>query len=66
MHRFAIDYLGLNLYPFQMIMIYFMNIMYSCCFICARGIDLPIYIEIYKIKRVKSVKAKFNNTLIPR
>ena len=35
-HRFAIDYLGLNLYPFQIIMLYMMNIMYSTGFICAR------------------------------
>ena len=27
MHRFAIDYLGLNLYPFQIILLYMMNIM---------------------------------------
>ena len=39
MHRFAIDYLQLNLFPFQMIMLYMMNIMYSCCFVCARGLS---------------------------
>lgn len=39
MHRFALDYLRLNLYPFQIIMLYMMNIMYSCCFICARGLS---------------------------
>lgn len=39
LHRFCIDYLGLNLYPFQMIMLYLMNVMYSSCFICARGLS---------------------------
>ena len=39
LHRFAQDYLQLNLYPFQMIMLYLMNIMYSSCFICARGLS---------------------------
>ena len=39
LHRFCIDYLQLNLYPFQMIMLYLMNIMYSTCFICARGLS---------------------------
>lgn len=39
LHRFCIDYLQLNLFPFQMIMLYLMNIMYSCCFICARGLS---------------------------
>ena len=39
LHRLCIDYLQLNLYPFQMIMLYLMNIMYSTCFICARGLS---------------------------
>lgn len=39
MHRFALDYLQLNLYPFQLIMLYMMNVMYSCCFICSRGLS---------------------------
>lgn len=39
LHRFCIDYLQLNLYPFQIIMLYLMNIMYSTCFICARGLS---------------------------
>lgn len=39
MHRFATDYLKLNLYPFQLIMLYMMNTMYSVCFICARGLS---------------------------
>ncbi|MBQ2408116.1 MAG: hypothetical protein II309_01670 [Bacilli bacterium] len=39
LHRFCQDYLGLNLYPFQMIMLYLMNVMYSCCFVCARGLS---------------------------
>lgn len=39
MHRFAIDYLGLNLYPFQIILLYMMNIMYSVCLVCARGMS---------------------------
>ena len=39
LQRFCIDYLQLNLYPFQMIMLYLMNIMYSTCFICARGLS---------------------------
>lgn len=39
MHRFAMDYLGLNLYPFQIILLYMMNMMYSVCLICARGMS---------------------------
>ncbi len=39
LHRFCIDFLKLNLYPFQMIMLYLMNVMYSSCFICARGLS---------------------------
>ena len=39
LHRFCIDYLQLNLFPFQMIMLYLMNVMYSSCFICARGLS---------------------------
>ena len=38
-HRFCIDYLGLNLFPFQMILLYLMNVMYSVCMICARGLS---------------------------
>lgn len=38
-HRFALDFLGLNLYPFQIILLYMMNIMYSTCLICARGLS---------------------------
>ena len=38
-HRCAIDYLGLNLYPFQIILLYMMNIMYSVCLVCARGLS---------------------------
>lgn len=39
LHRFCQDYLQLNLFPFQMIMLYLMNVMYSSCFICARGLS---------------------------
>lgn len=36
-HRFAIEYLQLNLYWFQMVLIYTMNICNIFCFIACRG-----------------------------
>lgn len=48
-HRFALDYLGLNLYPFQIIMLYMMNIMYSTCFICARGLSKSYMTAIFLV-----------------
>ena len=47
--RFALDYLGLNLYPFQIIMLYMMNIMYSTCFICARGLSKSYMTAIFLV-----------------
>ena len=37
-HRFAIEYLGINLYPFQMILIFMMNISNLFAFIACRGL----------------------------
>ena len=37
-HRFAIEYLGINLYPFQMILIFMMNISNLFAFIVCRGL----------------------------
>ena len=51
LHRFAIDYLGLDLFPFQMIMLYLMNIMYSTCFICARGLSKSYTTAIFLVCR---------------
>ena len=48
-HRCAIDYLGLNLYPFQIIMLYMMNIMYSTCSICARGLSKSYMTAIFLV-----------------
>ena len=48
-HRLAIDYLGLTLYPFQIIMLYLMNIMYSTCFICARGLSKSYMTAIFLV-----------------
>lgn len=39
-HRFAIEYLGINLYPFQMILIFMMNISNLFAFIACRGLGL--------------------------
>lgn len=36
-HRFAVEYLQLNLYWFQMVLIYTMNICNIFCFIACRG-----------------------------
>ena len=36
-HRFAVEYLQLNLYWFQMVLIYMMNICNIFCFIACRG-----------------------------
>lgn len=49
MHRLALDYLRLNLYPFQIIMLYMMNVMYSCCFICARGLSKSFCTAIFLV-----------------
>ena len=37
-HRFAIEYLGINLYPFQMILIFMMNISNLFAFIACSGL----------------------------
>lgn len=37
-HRFCTEYLGINLYPFQMILIYMMNICTTFAFIACRGL----------------------------
>ena len=42
-HRFAIEYLGINLYPFQMILIFMMNISNLFAFIACRGLRKIIF-----------------------
>ena len=42
-HRFAIEYLGINLYPFQMILIFMMNISNLFAFIACRGLRQIIF-----------------------
>ena len=42
-HRFAIEYLGINLYPFQMILIFMMNISNLFAFIACRGLRKVIF-----------------------
>ena len=48
-HRFAVEYLQLNLYWFQMVLIYMMNISNCFTFIACRGelVALPQYTEMY-------------------
>lgn len=41
-HRFAVDYLGLNLYTFQLIMLYMMDKSMFSCFITSRGRYAPL------------------------
>ena len=67
-HRFAVEYLQLNLYWFQMVLIYTMNICNIFCFIACRGeFSLPQYTEMFMSKNYsKSVKAKSYDMLIPR
>lgn len=55
-HRFAMDYLGINLHIFQIILLYMMDKNTFFMFIASRGKPLPPYIEIYNEKnRGKSV-----------
>ena len=42
-HRFAIEYLGINLYPFQMILIFMMNISNLFAFIACRGLRQIVF-----------------------
>ena len=42
-HRFAIEYLGINLYPFQMILIFMMNISNLFAFIACRGLRKIVF-----------------------
>ena len=42
-HRFAIEYLEINLYPFQMILIFMMNISNLFAFIACRGLRKIIF-----------------------
>lgn len=47
-HRFAIEYLQLNLYWFQMVLIYMMNICNIFCFCACRGESFaPVYRNVY-------------------
>lgn len=41
-HRFAVEYLQLNLYWFQMVLLYMMNISNYFTFIASRGLGLKI------------------------
>ena len=47
-HIFAKQYLGLNLKPFQDVMMYAIQDNQMSVVIASRGKSLPIYIEIYK------------------
>ena len=46
-HRFCIEYLGINLYPFQMILIYMMNISNSFAFIACRGLGKSFLTSVF-------------------
>ena len=46
-HRFASDYLGIEIFPFQAVLLYMMNISTLFCFIACRGrLPMPSLIEI--------------------
>lgn len=60
MHRFSLDYLGVSLKPFQMILLYMMSISELGITIASRGKPLPPYTEMCNEKNLgKSVKVKF-------
>lgn len=46
-HRFCMEWLGINLYWFQQVLLYMMNINTLFVFCASRGEPLPHYIEIY-------------------
>ena len=46
-HRFAADYLGIQLKPFQVVLLYMIEKSLKSCLITTRGKPLPDYIEIY-------------------
>lgn len=48
-HLFVKDYLGIELKPFQKIILYYMMLCSNTCYIASRGRPLPHYIEIYKL-----------------
>ncbi|MFA6832933.1 MAG: hypothetical protein WCR36_11825, partial [Bacteroidaceae bacterium] len=50
-HRFAIDYLGLRLHPFQVIMLYLMGISNFICIIASRAASKSFLIAIYSCCR---------------
>ena len=49
-HRFAIEYLGINLYPFQMILIFMMNISNLFAFIACRGLRKIIFNQYFLLR----------------
>ena len=46
-HRFAADYLNIQLKPFQVVLLYMIEKNLKSCLITTRGKPLPNYIEIY-------------------
>ena len=46
-HRFAADYLEIQLKPFQVVLLYMIEKNLRSCLITSRGKSLPNYIEIY-------------------
>lgn len=46
-HRFAIDYLGLPLFPFQMILLFMMNINNFTYWIASRGLGKSYITAVY-------------------
>ncbi|MCC0764805.1 hypothetical protein IR151_17565 [Clostridioides sp. ES-S-0006-03] len=50
-HRFVLDYLRLKLYPFQMLLLYMMNVSTKFCFIACRGLGKSTLVAIFCIVR---------------
>lgn len=46
-HRFAIDYLGLDLKPFQVVLLYMMDICLQSCLITTRGLGKSWILALY-------------------
>lgn len=46
-HRFCMDWLGINLYWFQQVLLYMMNICTSFCFIASRGLGKSFLTAIF-------------------
>lgn len=55
-HRFCVDYLGLNLYTFQLIMLYMMDRSMFSCFITSRGLSKSFTTAVYCCARVRMLR----------